>query len=79
METPTAAATITKKSGIKLAIGTFVGCIVALFAAAAIMSSQVEGENATYLWAMVLLGAVVIAALLAAVFVPHWKEFREHR
>lgn len=79
MDTPAANVVAAKKRGVRLAVFSFFACIVALFAAAAIMSSQVEGENATYLWAMVLMGAVVISALMAAVFVPHWREFRGHK
>lgn len=87
METTAATAAATsiaavkpRPRGMRLTIVSFAVCIVALFAAAIVMSSVVaDSADAAYMWSMVLLGAVVITLLMSAVFVPHLKEFREHK
>lgn len=62
---------------LKLTIVSFAFCIVALFVAAVIMSTQFE--DGAFFWAMVMMGAVIIALLLSAVFFPYLKEVREHK
>lgn len=82
MDTQTATATAqeAKKAqlrGVKITIVSFVFCLIALIVAAVLMSSQFD--DGPMLWAMVLMGAIIIGILLSAVFLPFMKEMREHR
>lgn len=79
--TATAAVAVARKRGVKTTIITLSTCIAALFVSAIVMSVQVaeDGAEGVYLWAMALLGAVIITLMLGAVYLAHVKETREHR
>lgn len=77
IQSPTDTAMKAHKRTLKLTIVSFAFCIVALFVAAIIMSTQFE--DGAFFWAMVMMGAVIIALLLSAVFIPYLKEVREHK
>lgn len=81
METSTAPTLLTRKRGVRLTVVSFAVCIAALIGSAIALSALVNpGQgDAVYLWAMVLMGAVVITLLLSAVFLPHLAEIRRHR
>lgn len=55
-----------------LAITIFTVAILAMFVAVAILNVVVTGTlGPEYLWVMTVMGAVIITALLAGVFVPY--------
>lgn len=73
---PTAAA---KPRGVRLSILVFAITIVALIAAALVVSIRFAEDDGYFLWLMVMMGAAIIVILLAGVFIPFLKEARHHR
>lgn len=65
--------------GVKLSVAAFVVCVVALFAAAIATSLHFTEDDGAHIWAMVLMGAVIITILLSAILAPFLKAARSHR
>jgi hypothetical protein len=67
-----------EKRGVRRTVASFTFCIAALIAGAVVMSSQFSdvGGFGVYLWSMVLLGAAIIAGVLAAILIPYLGEMR---
>lgn len=67
-----------ERRGVRRTVASFTFCIAALVGGAVLMSSQFSdvGGFGVYLWSMVVLGAAIIAGVLAAILIPYLREVR---
>jgi hypothetical protein len=68
-----------KHRGVKLSVSVFVFCMVALFASAIATSVIFTEADGLHIWAVAMLGAVIIAILLSAILAPFLKAARQQR
>jgi Fe2+ transport system protein B len=67
-----------EKRGIRRTVASFTFCMAALIAGVVVMRSRFTdvGGFGVYLWSMVVLGAAIIAGVLAAILIPNLREVR---
>lgn len=65
--------------GVATTLVAFGLCMVALFASAIALSIRFTEDDGVHLWAMVMMGALIIAILLGGVFLPFAREVRRRR